>query len=267
MEGAELSMFMISACICAVMLEHPDSPIRRAIASPFTRRAIMGALMGVTGIVLVYSPWGRQSGAHMNPALTFTFWRLGKVNPWDAVFYAIAQCAGGMGGVLVARLAVGPALAHPVVDYAVTAPGPCGALAAWVGESLIAFTMMSLILVSTHHPVLARFTGLLAGALAAIHITVEAPWSGTSMNPARTLGSAIFANQWTGFWIYLTAPLAGMTCASVVYAKALGRHAVHCAKLNHANRYRCIFCEYQQQKSNAPMPPAEAVLLEALASP
>jgi glycerol uptake facilitator-like aquaporin len=51
---------------------------------------LMGIAMGVTIVGSVLSPWGKQSGAHFNPAVTFTFYRLGKVEKWDAVFYAAA---------------------------------------------------------------------------------------------------------------------------------------------------------------------------------
>jgi hypothetical protein len=64
-----------------------------------------------------------------------------------------------------------------------------------------------------------------------------------SMNPARTLGSALFARDWTALWIYFLAPPAGMLAAAEVYLRQRGREAVFCAKLHHQNRKRCIFCE------------------------
>ena len=57
--------------------------------------------MGLTAFGIVVSPWGRLSGAHINPAFTITYWRLGKVAHWDAVFYVGAQFAGGLAGVLL----------------------------------------------------------------------------------------------------------------------------------------------------------------------
>ena len=93
--------------------------------------------MGATAILLIYSPWGKQSGAHMNPAITLTFTRLGKVAPRDALAYMVAQFAGGLAGVLIARMALGGRLAHPSVDYAATLPGPWGASVAFVAEAAI----------------------------------------------------------------------------------------------------------------------------------
>jgi len=89
----------------------------------------------------------------------------------------------------------------------------------------------------------ARWTGLAAGALVAAYITFEAPLSGMSLNPARSLGSALPAMTWTALWVYFTAPLVGMLAAAEGYRALRGARSVHCAKLHHQNRRRCIFCE------------------------
>ena len=134
MEAALLGLFMISACAFTVLLQHPASPVRGAIPDPFVRRLLTGIAMGSTAILLIYSPWGMQSGAHMNPAMTLTFTRLGKVAPRDAVAYVVAQFAGGIGGVLIARTAFAGRLADPNVGYAATLPGPWGAPVAFAAE-------------------------------------------------------------------------------------------------------------------------------------
>jgi aquaporin Z len=90
MEAAGLGIFMVSACGFGTLLEYPASPVRQAIPDPLARRALMGLAMGLTAIALVYSPWGKRSGAHLNPAVTWTFWRLGKVAPRDALAYPLA---------------------------------------------------------------------------------------------------------------------------------------------------------------------------------
>ncbi len=162
MEGAGLGLFMISASVVTGILEHPTSPIHHVIADPFFRRLIIGVAMGLTAIVLIYSPWGQQSGAHLNPVVTLTFFRLGKVKRMDALFYILAQFIGGLLGVLVAARILGATIAHPSVNYVVTLPGAKGVAIAFVAELLISFGMMLIVLVDSNSAKLARFTGLLA---------------------------------------------------------------------------------------------------------
>ena len=244
MEAALLGLFMVSACGFVVLLEHPSSPVRQAIPDPVLRRFLMGLAMGGTAVALIYSPWGMQSGAHMNPATTLTFARLGKVAPRDAVRYVAAQFTGGVLGVLLASLALRQLIADPATNYAITVPGSRGTAAAFAAEVVIAFILMTVILAVSNHPRWAHLTGLCAGLLVATYITVEAPVSGMSLNPARTLGSAVFARNWTALWVYFVAPPLGMLVAAELYIRRRGREAVRCAKLHHQNDKRCIHCGF-----------------------
>jgi aquaporin Z len=199
-EAAGLGLFMISAFSFATLLEHPASPLHQAIASPLLRRLLMGLAMGGTAIVVIYSPWGKQSGAHINPSTTLTFYRLGKVAPWDALFYILGQFIGGALGAIIAATLLSPLAAHPSVNYIITIPGAAGAWGAFIAEIVIAFILMTVILQVSNNPKLHKFTGLCAGALVATYITLEAPISGMSMNPARTFASALSGNSWTALW-------------------------------------------------------------------
>jgi aquaporin Z len=244
-EGAGLGLFLLSACLFATLLEHPSSPIRQTVMNAMLRRIPMGLAMGLTAVAIVYSRWGQRSGAHLNPALTLTFWRLGKVRGWDAAFYVAAQFVGGVIGVGVAAAALGLRLAHPAVNYAATVPGAGGVGVAFGAEFLMTFVLMTVVLSVTNRPGLNRFTGLFAGALVASYIILEAPLSGMSLNPARTVGSAIYAHVWTALWVYFAAPLLGMLAAAQLYVATRGLPAVLCAKLHHENEQRCIFrCNY-----------------------
>lgn len=246
-EAAGLGVFMLSACLVTVVLQHPASPAHRLVADPTLRRAVIGIAMGLTAIALVYSPFGRRSGAHLNPVVTLTYLRLGMIAPWDACFYVTAQFAGGVAGVMVAKAIAGPGLAHPLVSYAVTVPGAFGVGAAFLAELAISFGMMTLVLQASNSPRLTRFTGLLCGALVALYIVVEAPLSGMSMNPARTVGSAVSAGTWTGLWVYFAAPLVGMLLAAEVRVRRTGLRSVYCAKLRHPDGGPCIFrCRYRE---------------------
>jgi aquaporin Z len=251
-EAGCLGTFMVSACSFAALLGHPESPVQNWMLARMPMRMLMGIAMGLTAISIIYSPWGKRSGAHMNPAVTFTFWRLGKVETWDAFFYVLAQFIGGIGGVLLVHAALRSWVSHPSVNYAVTRPGGLGAVIAFFAELFISFILMSVILMISNTQKLARYTGLFAGALVATYITFESPISGMSMNPARTLGSAFSAHVWTALWIYFTAPPLGMLLAAEVYVRLRGAQAVICAKLHHQNSQRCIFrCGYAMNAGSA----------------
>lgn len=248
MEAASLGLFMISAGVFATLLEYPRSPLHAAIADPLARRALMGIMMGLTAIGLIYSPWGQRSGAHFNPAVTLTFWGLGKVAGWDALFYVIFQSLGGLVGVLLVLAAFGERFALPPVSFVVTVPGSAGPLVAFAAEIAIAFGLMLMVLITTNSARLTRFTGLFAGLLLALYITFESPLSGTSLNPARTLASALPSGTRNALWVYLLAPIAGMALAALLYRAMLGNREITCAKLNHRTRRRCIFrnCRHRE---------------------
>ena len=226
MESAELGFFMLSACFFTTLLEHPASAARHMLPSPLLRQAISGLAMAVTLLLLIHSAWGKRSGAHMNPAMTLMFFRLGKIEPWDGLFYACSQFAGGLAGVAVSSLVIGSALAHPEVNFAITEPGMWGAGAAFVAELLISFLLAAAVLVASNDKRLSRFTPYFAATLVAAYITFEAPFSGMSMNPARTLSSAIPAHAFHGLWIYFTAPPLAMLIAAEFYLRMRSAQAM-----------------------------------------
>jgi aquaporin Z len=248
MEAAELGLFMLSATAVTALLEHPGSPLRQALPDAFVRRALIGLGMAATAITITYSPLGQQSGAHFNPAVTLTFFRLGKIKASDAVFYVLAQFVGGVAGVLVSALLLGMAIAHPSVRFATTRPGVYGTAVAFAAELAISFLLMLTVLSVSNSRRFARLTPLCAGALVATYITFEAPLSGMSMNPARTLGSALPAGIFTALWVYFSAPLLGMLLAAETYTRIGHHRPVYCAKINHHTHRRCIFrCGYRAE--------------------
>lgn len=244
-EAGGLCVFMISACTFAALLFHPSSPLQAFVPDSTLRRVLMGCAMGLTAIAIIYSPPGKRSGAHINPSVTLTFFRLGKIEPWDALFYTLAQFAGGITGVLLAASVLGKLIADPSVNYVTTLPGHAGLLVAFLAELMISFILMSVVLTISNTRRFNCYTGLFAGLLVAVYISIEAPLSGMSMNPARTFGSALSAQDWTALWIYFSAPPLGMLLAAEAYTRIRGRRAVACAKLHHRNHQRCIFkCGY-----------------------
>src|SRR3954465_350102 len=244
MEAAGLGAFMISACIFVVLIEHPD--FRAHLLHPAVRRALVGGAMGVTAVALIYSPWGKRSGAHLTPAVTLAFWRLGRIPAHDALFYVLAQVAGGAAGVGAAWLVLGPRLAHSATHFAATVPGMSGVWVAFAAEVGISLVLM-LVVLEVSASRFARWTGVCAGLLLASYIFLESPLSGTSMNPARSFGSALMAGEFGALWIYFLAPPAGMLVAAFLHGR---RQA--CAKLDHVPSVRCIFCAQRPAPAERP---------------
>ncbi len=244
-ESAELAMFMISACVFTDFLFHPHYPVLCLVPNAVVRRMLMGIAMGVTAILIIHSPMGKRSGAHFNPAITLTYFRLGKIDTWDAVFYVVFQFVGGVAGVAVSALLLGSSLASPAVDYAVTVPGRYGTAAAFFAELFMAALLMGVVLWTSNRPSLAIYTSYSVGILIALYVLFFAPVSGFSINPARTTGSAVFADLWTAWWIYFIAPLLGMLVSAEIYLRIYGAERILCAKLHPNPKYRCPFlCHY-----------------------
>ncbi len=262
MEAAGLGLFMVSAACVTTALEYPNSPLHVLISDPTVRRVLIGLAMGFTAVAIIYSPWGKQSGAHLNPSVTLTFWRLGKIQPVDALCYMLAQFVGGALGLLLASLVIGMAIEHPAVNYVVTVPGTRGTAVALVAEVCISFGLMLIVLTVSNRPTLARWTGLCAGCLVAAYISIEAPLSGMSMNPARTLASALSARLFTDLWVYFLAPPLGMLLAAEVYRRGDRVRALACPKLHHENNRRCIFCGKPRAASPAARDPWSAVAID-----
>jgi aquaporin Z len=238
-EAGEAPLYLFSACTVATLLWHPASAIRQSLPSDAVCRMLMGLAMGATMIAIVRSPWGKQSGAHFNPAVTITFYRLGKAALWDAVFYCAAQLLGAVAGVALASLVLQGAPAHKAVRFAATI-GIYGDTIALVAELTISFILMYAVLFASDHEVLAPYAHYVAAILAAIYIAFESPLSGMSTNPARTFGPALFASYWHTLWIYFMGPPLGMLAAAEVFLLARAGKGLCCAKLHHHNDKRCI---------------------------
>lgn len=250
-EALGLGLFMLSACTFTTLFEWPGSPVVAAIPSADVRRAAIGVAMGLTAIALIHSPWGKRSGAHLNPSVTFAFLRLGRIAPRDAAGYVAAQFAGGALGVLASAVLLGPRLSDRAVNYAVTVPGMWGTGVAFATELAMAFGLMTLVLNANASPRLARFTGGFAGLTVAVYIALLAPLSGMSMNPARTFASASVAHVWTAWWLYFLAPPLGMLAAAETFRRVHASPEAGCAKLHHAAGVRCIFCEHRDARARA----------------
>jgi aquaporin Z len=187
------------------------APMARLVPSEGLRRLITGFLFGATGASIALSPVGKVSGAHINPAVTLAFRLMGKLDLQTTLGYIGAQLIGAVVGSLPLLLwgAMGKSVA-----FGATLPGFGYAFSTGLlGEVITTFTMVALLCVFLGFRNLRPFTPAIFPPLYAIMVWAEATISGTSTNPARSLGPAIVSGQWEGWWIYWIGPMAGMLLA------------------------------------------------------
>jgi aquaporin Z len=247
-EFAGTGLMLFVGVSAVAFMWSPGSPIP-AVPYPALRRLLTGILFAAGATAVVYSPLGQISGGHINPAVTLAFWRMGKVPNRDAVVYVVAQFAGALVGTYAAGLAWGRLTVG--VQYAATVPGDgYSAAGAFAAEILITFLLVFTIFVCVNKPRIAPRTGVIAGALVALLVMIEAPVSGTSLNPARTLAPAMLAPTYTGLWAYFAGPAIGALLAVAAYRGQWGSRTV-CAKLYHTEKYACPFdtCNYRLAKA------------------
>ena len=216
-EACGLGIFMMAASLITILFQHPDLKLVYNIPSDITRRLLIGIAMGATAVGIIYSPWGRKSGAHINPSVTLTMLLLHKISLIDAFFYIIFQTVGGIIGIGLIALLLPSYMNSPSVDYVVTIPGKSGILAAVVGEAIISFLMMFITLISSNNKKIQHLTGFIAGLLIISFVTFEAPYSGFSMNPSRTIASALPAHNWAAWPLYMIVPPLSMLFAAILY--------------------------------------------------
>ena len=205
------------------------SPVEQLIPDIKVRQTITGFLFGSTGALIALSPIGKVSGAHINPAVTMVFWLFRKIEGRLAITYVLAQLTGAIVGCLPLLFwgQMGRSL-----EFGVTMPGEGYAVhTAFLGEVITTFAMVSLLVVFIGFRKIRRFTPAIFPILYAIMIPLEADISGTSTNPARSLGPAIISGQWDAWWIYWVGPLAGALLAGIACSFLAKRITI--AKLYH----------------------------------
>jgi aquaporin Z len=208
------------------------SPMQGIIPSESLRRLVTGFLFGATGGLIAISPLGKISGAHINPVVSFAFWVKGKMRGTHALGYGLSQLAGAVAGSLP-LLIWGPI--GRSIEFGATQPG--GGYSPWVallGEIATTFAMVLLLLFFVSHRRIRRFTPMLFPFLYAVMVFLEAPLSGTSTNPARSLGPAVLSGDWVSWWVYWAGPLLGALLAVGVHTGSwLNLLEIEVAKLYH----------------------------------
>lgn len=233
--GAELigTALLIAVGLSVVILAFGQgSPVLQYIPGPGWRRLITGFLFGTTGALIALSPLGKESGAHINPAVTLGFWLMGKLEARYVAGYMVAQLAGAAIGAapLLAWGAMGRSIA-----FGATLPGAAyGTGWAVLGEAVTTSALIFGLFFFLKHRRLRNFTPALFPFLYAVMVFAEANVSGTSTNPARSFGPALISGDWHAWWVYWLGPLLGTLLGVAAYRMA-GWHgsAIIAAKLHH----------------------------------
>lgn len=230
-------------CSLVILDFGASSPVVAYLPDAALRRAVTGFLFGCVGALIAVSPVGAISGAHINPAVTLAFWLEDRMRGNVALGYVLAQLAGGTIGAMPLRLwgATGASIA-----YGATVPGPAGAWIAVLGEAGSTFCLIAGLFLFVGHPRMRTFTPTLFPFLYALLVWQEGPFSGTSTNPARSLGPGLVAHDLHGWWIYWLGPLAGTLAAvGLIRVSPMARSfEIRVAKVFHFHRDRYgIFTE------------------------
>ena len=222
-------VLLLAGLSLVIAMYGAGSPIAARIPDMHTRMIISGFIFGAIGGSIALSNVGKVSGAHINPVVTLGFWLMGKITTPVAIGYVVAQLAGAIVGCLPLLLwgAMGQS-----IDFASTVPGTgYSTTAALIGEVVTTFGLVSALCIFIGYRPFRRFTPAMIPFLYAFMVPLEAPISGTSTNPARSLGPAVISGQWDGWWIYWLGPLLGMVVA-ILFFSFLGLK-VEQAKLYH----------------------------------
>jgi aquaporin Z len=215
-EALGLGIFMFSAGFFDMLIEYPGLPFRAHLPSALLRRFLIGLTMGLTALYIFTSKFGKASGAYINPSVTIVRYWLRDISLRDSIFYTIFQLVGGTAGLYLVYLLFPQKISAPAINYIVTVPGKSGITMAFISEMVISFLLIIVVLF-TEKGKFSKYTAYFVAAMITLFITFEAPYSGMSMNPARTFSSAIVAGQWRAFWLYCLAPTLGMLLGCLVF--------------------------------------------------
>jgi aquaporin Z len=242
--GAELlgTAFLIFVGLSAVVFDFGKGLLPSSLIPDVSvRRLLTGLIFAGSGSLVAISPLGKLSGAHINPSVSLAFWAHGKMHRQDLIGYILAQFVGAIGGEVL-LIAVWGHFSRSVTN-GMTLPGAGYPLwLVFLAEMLLTCLLVLgiFIFVSSHR--LMRWTPLMNWILVATMVWLESPISGTSLNPARSIGPALLTWLWTAQWLYCTAPpLGGLLAVGVFRLLSIGERDVLTGKLFHEPRYRSIF--------------------------
>jgi MIP family channel proteins len=172
---------------------------------------------GLVIMVMVYAI-GHLSGAHINPAVTLAFTLTRHFRAREAGAFVVAQLTGAIAGALV-LLAIWP---DQPAELGATVPSVGAGSAVAYELVLTAILMFVIMAVATDSRAMGAGAAVAIGGTIAMDALFGGPVTGASMNPARSLGPALVAGEWSEFWIYLIGPLAGASLGALAYQVVRG---------------------------------------------
>ena len=223
------AVLLLGGLSIVIFMFGTGSPMERILPSVKIRQMTTGFLFGCVGTLITLSTVGKESGAHINPAVTLAFWMFQKLDTRTALGYVIAQLLGAAVGCL--PLLVWGSMGRSVA-FGATTPGKGYSIeTVLMGEVVTTFALVTALCLFIGFRHIRPYTPFMIPFLYAVMVPLEASISGTSTNPARTLGPALIAGQWEGWWVYWVGPLTG-TLVAVVVCGSLARR-IEVAKLYH----------------------------------
>jgi len=228
-ELAGTALLVFGGLSVVIFMSGEGSPMGRLLPNEYLRMAVTAFLFGTIGSTIAVSRIGKESGAHINPAVTLGFWLMHKLDARAASGYIIAQMLGAALGALplFAWKSMGRSVVFgatiPAKDYSTTV--------VIMGEAVTTFGLIATLCIFLGFRHLRAYTPFVIPFLYAVMVPLEAHISGTSTNPARSFGPALISGRWDGWWIYWVGPIIGTLAAILVCGSFAKR--IEVAKLYH----------------------------------
>ena len=194
------------------------------LAGPFVGHLGISLAFGLTLMAMIYTI-GPVSGCHINPAVTLGMVLTRRIGISEAAGYVVAQVVGAIAGAGLVLLIAGGA----PEGYSGTlgsngygpihSPGHYTVLACFLTEALFTMLLVITVLGATDKKAPAGFAGIAIGLALTVTNLASIPITNASINPARSIGPAVFAGGWAlqQLWLFIVAPLAGAALAALVY--------------------------------------------------
>lgn len=229
-EAVGTALLVLGALSAVAFVLGDDSPVDRVLAGESARLLLTGVLVGGCVFLIVISPVGRLSGAHINPAVTLAFSVVGRLSAHDVLGYLVAQATGAVAGASAFRLLWGSVALS--VDGGVTHPTVATPVAIGVEAGMTAL-LLAMIFLFLSRERLVRWTPLMLWAVVGALVWQGSPYTGTSLNPARSTGPAVAFSDFADLWLYLFAPALGALAIAAVWRRRHPSRQPKTAKLWH----------------------------------